>query len=468
MQFGTGAFLRGFIGDFVDEAQRAGRFDGRIVMIGQTASGRADALQEQGGLYTLGVQGLGPDGEPVRRYRIAGAASRALSARTDWHAVLRLAASPHLTCVVSNATEAALRTDASDRLDASPPASFPAKLTAFLYARARAFGFDPAAGLVVLPLELVEHNGAVVRGLVDELAERWRLDARFAEWLDAGCLFASTLVDRIVPGVPSGAEAAALAADLGYEDALLTLCEPTRFFAIEGPPDLPARLPWLDAEGVVVAERIRPYHERKVRILNGTHTALTPVALLCGLGTVREAMEDPDVHAFAERVALDEIVPALPADVPGGEAFARETLRRFANPFVQHELRAITLQHTAKMRVRLVPSITDVAARTGRAPQGLALGMAAGLAVVRPGLVDGLHADDARQRLLAYWAQVPAQPVEGALATFACRVLADTALWGLDLNTVPGFAEAVARYLTLLLSGTPRAALDLYRQAVTA
>src|SRR5512144_3417569 len=79
VQFGTGAFLRGFIDFFVDEANRRGDFNGRIVAIGSTGSGRDARINDPDGLYTLSSRGI-VGGELQVEHRIVGSVSRALSA----------------------------------------------------------------------------------------------------------------------------------------------------------------------------------------------------------------------------------------------------------------------------------------------------------------------------------------------------------------------------------------------------
>jgi tagaturonate reductase len=436
VQFGTGAFLRGFVDHFIDAANRRGDFDGRVVAIGSTGSGRDELLAAQDGLYTLVSQGL-VDGEVVEERRVIASVSRALSASAEWDAVLALARSPELSLVFSNTTEVGIVLDESDTFDTAPPRSFPGKLARFLYERAAAFEFDATKGVVVIPCELIEDNGARLKGIVLALAERWGLDARFARWLDAAVPFCDTLVDRIVPGAPKGAEAERLRAALGYDDALLTTCEPYRLFAIRGDAALRARLGFADADpAIVVTGDIAPHRELKVRLLNGAHTAIASAALLAGCETVREAVEHPTVGPLVGRVLLDEIVPTVSA--PGAERFARHVLDRFANPFIRHALVDITLQGTMKMRVRVVPTILRYAELTGEAPAGIAQGFAAYLQLQRAEHAERRRADEQGERVRAAWAE------HGDDASAVVRgVLADVALWGTDLTAVPGFADAV-------------------------
>ena len=448
LQFGTGAFLRGFADALLDEANAAGAFDGQAVMVGSTGSGRAATLDAQDGRYTVVVRGL-RDGAPVDEARVVTSVSRALAASDDWPAVLDLARSPDLRLVVSNTTEVGITDDPDDRADLDPPRSFPGKLAAALAARAEAFEYD-GGGLVVLPCELIEGNGSRLREIVGAHTERWGLDARFMPWLDREVTFCNTLVDRIVPGTPDDPEE--LYERFGYTDDLLTVAEPYRLWAIEGAD--PARLGALaEVDGVVVTDDLTPYRERKVRVLNGGHTATVPTALLCGLDTVAEAMGDEAVGAFVRRAILDEIVPSLDVDPAMAEAFARDVIDRFANPFVAHALRDITFQQTAKLGVRVAPSVRGYREKRGEAPPLLGFGVAALLAAVRPGAVDGLSTDDAAADWRQRWDGVDRSDAD-ALRAFAADALGR---WGLgDLDGVP---EAVGDALVDIERDGCRAAL---------
>jgi tagaturonate reductase len=438
LQFGTGAFLRGFVEAFLQEANEAGRFNGRVVMVGSTGSGRDRTLAEQDGLYTLSVQGIS-GGEPVHQQHVIGVVSRALSATDEWDQVLACARAAELELVFSNTTEVGIVLDQDDQPEMAPPRSFPGKLTRFLYERARAFDYDPARGVLVLPCELIENNGSKLRDIVLALAERWALDPRFAGWIRESVPFLNTLVDRIVPGTPAPDARAEAEAALGYRDELLTVAEAYRLFVIEAGDELRARIPFADIAGVTVAADVSPFRERKVRMLNGAHTITVPAALLAGCGTVLEAVNHPLVGPFLRGALLDDIVPTL--DAPGSAQYALAVLDRFANPYVKHALTDISLQQTMKMRVRIVPTVVRYAERTGRAPESLAFGFAAWLLFVRDGR--GL-ADDQGDRVRAHWTDAGAN---ASAESVVQRICADTALWGTELDRVPGFVAAAASAL---------------------
>lgn len=461
VQFGTGAFLRSFIDFFLDQARRAGRFPGRVVAIGSTGSGRPGLLEAQDGLYTLVTRGL-IHGEPGQELRVVGSLSRALPSDEAWDRVLECARSPELELVFSNTTEVGIVLDPEDAPDLRPPRSFPGKLTAFLHARATTFDHAPERGLVVIPCELIENNGDRLRSIVLELADRWGLEPGFLDWVRTAVTFCNTLVDRIVPGSPPDADR--IAVELGYRDAMLTACEPYRLFAIEGDAALRDRLGFPDTdEGVVVTPDITPYRERKIRILNGGHTATVPLALLAGLDTVAEAVEDATVGVFVRRVMLHEIAPVLGHD--DAREYALRVLDRFANPFIEHALIDITLQSTMKMRVRVVPSVLAYADAHGDAPPYLALGFAAWLLWMRGHVqaerrAAGLRvpADDRTPELEDRWRDVDAGD-PAALADLVTDVCADTSLWETDLTRVPGFAAAVTVHLDRAIQDGVRGAL---------
>ena len=466
VQFGTGAFLRGFVEYLVDEANRRGDAGGTIVAVASTGSTRDTILNEQDGLYTLAVQGV-EEGVMQQRHRVIASLSRALSARDDWSTVLEVARDEQIQLIVSNTTEVGIVLDEADDCDAVPPRSFPGKLTRFLLARAKHFEWDPRVGVVVLPCELIEDNGDKLRDIVRALAERWSVDSRFVKWLDESVTFCNTLVDRIVAGAPPPEEIERFEELAGYRDGMLTVCEPYALLAIEGDSGLRDRLGFAGEDRrIIVTSDIRPYRERKVRILNGGHTITVPVALLAGLETVRDAVSDDRVGRFLQRALLDEIVPSL--DVPAAESFAREVLDRFANPFIRHALIDITLHGTAKMRVRVVPSIVEYERRFGRVPASLAFGFAAYLAFMR----GDVHAERREQglpvpddfdgeRVRTAWAATDVSS-DDSLADFVERVCGDASLWQQDLSRIDGFTGSVTDHLVRIVRQGVVAALDAH------
>ena len=146
---------------------------------------------------------------------------------------MKLAESPDLETVVSNTTEAGIAYREGDRLTDTPPASFPAKVTQFLYRRFKAFDGDPDKGLLFLPVELIDNNGAELKRIVLKYADEWNLEPEFISWVKDNNEFTSTLVDRIVTGYPRE-QAAEFCEKFGYEDNLIDTCELFNLWVIEG------------------------------------------------------------------------------------------------------------------------------------------------------------------------------------------------------------------------------------------
>jgi tagaturonate reductase len=271
LQFGTGVLLRGLCDTLIDNANKQGVFNGRIVVVKST-SGSANEFAAQDGLYTVCVRGQ-QNGQTIDEAITVSAISRVISAQDNWRAVLDVAKNPHLEIILSNTTEVGIQY-VEESIFQSPPQSFPAKLTAFLYERFRNFGGKKDKGLVVVPTELISDNGLKLRECVEKLAEYNELGKLFVKWLKFHVKFCNSLVDRIVPGKPDAATVAELESKLGYTDPLLTVAEPYYLWAIEGDESVKKKLSFAHVNpNVIIEEDISYYKERKLRILNGSHSA---------------------------------------------------------------------------------------------------------------------------------------------------------------------------------------------------
>ena len=426
LQFGEGVFLRAFFDPMVDRMNERGLFGGRVVVVQPIAEGLVDVLNAQGGSYTLILRGL-QNGRVVNdRFRI-GSIRRGIDPYRDFGTFLEAAHNPELRFIVSNTTEAGIAFRPGDRFDDAPPSSFPGKLTRFLYGRYTA----GLPGFVLLPCELIDRNGDNLRRTVLETAANWRLPQAFRDWVTGANVFANTLVDRIVTGYPKD-EAAALSAELGYEDRLLDTAEPFLFWAIEAPAEVERELPLREAGfDVVWTDGLKPYRDRKVHILNGAHTAMTMVALLAGKETVGECMADPAIRGWVEAAIDEEIIPTLTLPRVELEQFARAVLERFSNPFIRHQLMSIALNSVSKYKTRVLPTVERYVAMNGRPPARLSQSLGALIEVYRSG-------------------RFPVKDDPAILKMFAARpdagdVLARADWWGRDLRELPGFEEMVRR-----------------------
>ena len=119
---------------------------------------------------------------------------------------------------------------------------------------------------------------------------------------------------------------------------------------------------------ILRVDDVMPYTLRKVRILNGSHTALICKAIPMGLKIVREAVRHPELGPWLKRLIFEEIVPTLEGRVDGPKEFAEKVLERFANPFQDHKLSQIAAYHEDKMKLRILPTRAEYLAKFGKTP----------------------------------------------------------------------------------------------------
>ncbi|MBQ8341179.1 MAG: tagaturonate reductase [Clostridia bacterium] len=398
VQFGGGVFLRGFFDWMLQKANDAGAYDGNAVIVRSRTSG-TDPLAEQNFNYTH----LARDGAHVD-VTLVDSIAGSVDAAGDYEAFLALAQNPDLAVIVSNTTEAGITYENCTRQGGKCPKTYPAKLTELLYAR---YGAG-LGGLLVLPCELIEQNGDKLREIVLRHAADWGLEQSFADWVRTQCDFRNTLVDRIVSGKPDGP------VELPYADEMVNCSEYFHLFVIEGKPD--ARLPF-DKVGLNVkwVKSVEDYRTVKVRILNGAHTSMIPYAMLCGVETVGECLRD-ERTANHLRACLAEILFSMDGDAAENRAYADAVLERFANPYIRHLCRAISLNSVSKFKVRVLPSILAYRQKTGKQPPHLLFALAMLIKFYK----EGEPTDD------------PAV-IERFKTASVAELLCDKALWGVSL-----------------------------------
>jgi len=448
LQFGNGNFLRGFTDYMVDEANEKGVFDGNIQVV-QVHSKKADPkMIQQDCLFHVLIRGL-KDGKRIDEVRLITSISGISSPNEDYQSYLELGENPDLRFIISNTTESGIRFDPIDIDPTKLPDSFPAKVAALLYYRFRYFKGDPSKGLIFIPCELIENNGGSLKYCIDRYATLWKLPIAFTEWLYTSCIFCNTLVDRIVPGFPKDS-IEEINNKIGFIDTLAVMAEPFHLWVIEGPDqvkeEFPLQLAGLDVKFV---KDLTPFRTRKVRILNGGHTAMVPYAYLLGIRTVREAVEDEVVGDFMRQVIFNEIIPVL--DMPQDELkqFANDVLERFANPFIHHELISIALNSISKFKVRVLPSLLEYYKKNKIWPPLLVKSLAALLVFYKGEFKGELIPikDDAKiqEDFKKAWELNSIQETVNKLLSFH-------EYWGVDLSKLEGLADQVAIEVKIILT----------------
>lgn len=458
LQFGEGNFLRAFVDYMIDIANEKTDFNGDIVLVKPIEMGTLfPAFKEQDYRYTVLLRGL-VDGKPVELDRVVTSVADAVDAYADYEKYAAYAKLDTLRFIVSNTTEAGIVLDETDKFEYCPPHSYPGKLTKLLFERAEHFNYAEDKGLIILPVELIDDNGIMLKKCVMALAKLWNLGEKFEQWLENACVFTSTLVDRIVTGYPRG-EDQAIWNKLGYEDRILVTAEPFGLWVIESAKDISKELPLPDCGmPVIYTDNQKPYKQRKVRILNGAHTSFVPAAYLCGYDYVLDAMNDPMIKTFMQKTLYDEVIPTLTLPKEDLLAFAEAVTGRFMNPYIKHALMSICLNSVSKWRARCMPSLLGYVDKFGKLPEHLTFSIATLMALYHGGkLVDGKLVcerngqaytlqDDAA--VVEFFANNSDKPAKEMVQLF----LSNETFFGQNLTKVPGLADSVSASLEDVLT----------------
>lgn len=352
LQFGTSRFLQAHVDLFVSEAIAGGAALGAITVVQTTASSESAqriVAFNQGEGFPVRIRGL-RNGVAIDDEQCVTSVTRGLQADRDWVEVRDQAAAA-ARVIVSNTGDRGYELSEHDHpgllLADTPPRSFPAKLLVLLHARYRQGG----APITLIPCELVANNGSALRERVVHLARGWSLEPSFIDWLDTGCVWVNSLVDRIVSEAiePAGAVA-----------------EPYALWVIEEQANmlLPCEHPQ-----IVVTARLEPFERRKLFMLNLGHSFLAEQWLRGERPrdeTVLQAMAAPVLRAQLEALWEDEVLPVFHAlgEEAESRAYLDQVRDRFNNPYLAHKIADIAQNHGEKKRRRFLPVI-ELASQLG-------------------------------------------------------------------------------------------------------
>ena len=345
LQFGTSRFLQAHADLFISDALARAEAPGPITVVQSSGdAGRAGRLAAMAEGYDVRLRGV-QDGVQVDETVPVTSVVRGLSLATDMEAVRRIL-TDEARIILSNTADVGFRPQPADSGASYDPAmSFPAKLAHLLRPRYE----DGIAPPQVMPTELVQNNGAVLRGLVLDAAAG--MDSAYRDWLADGVTWVNSLVDRIVsePLDPAGAVA-----------------EPYALWAIEHQPGL--TLPCTHPAVQVVAD-LNVIERRKLFVLNLGHSWMVSEWLMQGrrgATLVRDVMADPERAAQLRELYVEEVLPGFRAagEDAGLEEYISVTLERFANPFLDHRLEDIAQNHDEKLQ-RRIAAFVNWARRNG-------------------------------------------------------------------------------------------------------
>lgn len=444
LQFGEGNFLRSFVDWMITVMNNKAVFNGNVIVIQPIEDGKIDVLNRQNGKYHLILKGL-EKGNPVRKIEWIDCIEKGLNPYVDFDAYMKLAEYSDLRFIVSNTTEAGIIFDPEDKLSDTPAKSFPAKLTQLLYRRFHFFRGDKSKGFIFLPCELIDRNGDRLKETILQYVALWNLEYSFEKWMTECNYFANTLVDRIVPGFPAD-EIEKIRKEIGCADTLVSEGEIFHLWVIEGDSVIRTEFP-ADKAGLNVhfVSDVTPYRDRKVTLLNGTHTLLAPVAFLYGLNTVREAVEDALIGRYIRMVLFEELLPTLSFPEEELNSFATEILNRFKNPYINHRLTSIMLNSFSKYKTRDLPALKRYLEHKKKIPEGIVLGLAA-ICICYKDKKEETKFKDEKSVLSVLQNAWSRESVQDTTS----EILGAVSLWGEDLNKVEGLSSSLSKYLTII------------------
>jgi fructuronate reductase len=248
----------------------------------------------------------------------------------------------------------------------TPVHTLPAKLLAGLLAR-RAAAADP---VTIMSCDNLPHNGGVARTVVTELAEH--VDPTMSDWIASHVDFASSMVDRITPAT-TDADRRLVAEHEHYRDAAPVATEPFSEWVIAG--RFPAGRPTWEESGARIVDDVAPYEQRKLTLLNGSHSLLAYAGSIRGHSSIDEAIADETCRGWVEQF-WDEAQPHLVLRGAQVTDYRDALLQRFANPRIRHQLSQIAPDGSTKIPVRILPTVRAERAG-GRVPTGCATALAA-------------------------------------------------------------------------------------------
>lgn len=449
LQFGGGNFLRAFTDWMIDILNEKTDFQGDVLIVKPTERGDYEALRSQEGLFHVLLNGI-EKGELKEEISCVSCVRQIIHPYEEWESFIASAQNPDLRFIISNTTESGIvYLPGEAKPTTQCPKEFPAKLSYWLWARYEHFKGVADKGCIILPLELVEENGAKLKAAVLSYAQEWELGKGFEEWIDQHNTFCNTLVDRIVSGYPVE-KAAGIQEQLAVEDQLLVAGEIYHSWIIEGPDFLRKELPFEQTSlNIQLVDALDIHRQIKVRILNGAHTSMVPIGLLAGVELVSEAINHPLIALYLKGLFDQEVITNIDYDKAYLQAFADDVIDRFKNPHIRHQLISISLNSTSKFVSRLLPTFRDHLKNQKALPVHICFAWAALICLYRgewKGKLFNLKDDPER---LSFFRQQWEKFTDNYL-NLVNEILSESAIWGEDMTKIPELTSAIAGFVELI------------------
>ena len=418
VHLGLGAFHRAHQALVFDALLQRGDARWGVLGVSMRNPAVADALAAQEGLYAVQIASAAGV-----HWQVSGAIWQTCVAAREPTQVVAALAAPGTRWVTLTVTEKGYGPALADLLVQGLAARHAAGL----------------GGLTIASCDNLSNNGRRLQALCVDAAQA--ANPVLANWISAQCAFPNSMVDRIVPAATAERLAAAAEA-LGVEDRAALGTEAfwewviERRFVDDSDGDV------LATAGVTVALDVTPFEEAKLRMLNGSHTAMACMGAVAGWPVISDCVNQPAVHQFIHALMTHEVGPPLAR--PDWPAYRDALLQRFANPALQHSVHQIATDSSQKIPQRWPPSVL-VALRSGRPVERLAFAAAAWMRYLRGSdeqgqryVINDPMADELHTLALSHAGDAAA--TVQALGTLA-------AIWGHELPRDPVWLARVTHWL---------------------
>jgi len=357
VHLGIGAFHRCHMAVYTDDVLAHTPGDWRILGVSLRSASIRDQLNPQDGLYTVVVKDHGHTS-----YRVIGSIAGVLCGPEDPGAVIDAMSAPATRIISLTVTEKGYCQDpATNELDETHPDIMhdlahpdrPKSAIAYLVASLARRQESHAGPVTIMSCDNLPSNGRTVGRLVRRYAELSH--PGLGDWIDRNVRFPSTQVDRIVPAMETQ-DADAFASRTGLIDLAVLQTEPFSQWVIED--DFAAGRPQWEIAGATLVEDVRPFEEAKLRMLNGSHSALAYLGYLCGCTYVHEAMAIPALRAFVDTFKKREAATSL--TLTHGmdlDAYRAKLRDRYDNRALQHRTYQIAMDGSQKIPQRILGTL---------------------------------------------------------------------------------------------------------------
>jgi fructuronate reductase len=415
VHLGLGAFHRAHQAMVFDQLLREGDMRWGIHGVGMTQPGLVNKLRAQDGLYAVRVAGANGI-----EWHVPGALWQTSVATTERQNVLNVIAAPSTRWITLTVTEK----------------GYTPALAQLLIDGLRLRQAAGQAGLTIASCDNLQGNGHKLKAILHATASSQ--DAELMTWIDARCAFPCSMVDRIVPAATDEVAAAAKEA-LGMQEECALSTETFWEWVIEDNFVDPSDAALLSRCGVRVTSQVHSYEEAKLRMLNGSHSAMALMGAITGRAHIADCIGSDHIQEFVHRLMTQEVAPHLSRS--DWADYRDALIQRFGNPYLKHSVHQIATDSSQKIPQRWPPSVLGQMAKSQSFEHhalAAAVFLRYTLAKDEQGKAYALN-DPQAESLMAIGANQATEP-----HACVCALLAREDLWGKELAASEAWLDRVS------------------------